>query len=141
VTRIWPVQTQYGIVNLDGERSARKLAHWRGVARSACEQCGRHRLPEIRTPVPLAEQLSELPHNDLVIVLDPHCNGTFDYPHEEPSSVAVLLGPEGGFSAVDLELIDRYDCRRLRLGPRTLRADTAAIAICTFVQNRWGDLN
>jgi 16S rRNA (uracil1498-N3)-methyltransferase len=142
VSRIWPVRTQYGVVNLEGERSARKLAHWRRVARSACEQCGRHRLPEIRAPIPLAAQLREMPQHDLVLVLDPRGDGAIDDPlQQRPRSVAALVGPEGGFSKADFTLIDRLDCLRLRLGPRTLRADTAAIAICTFVQNRWGDLN
>ena len=59
----------------------------------------------------------------------------------DAGSVSVLVGPEGGFSPTDLDTIDAAGFARIGLGPRVLRADTAAIAACTLAQSIWGDFN
>ena len=56
-----PVYTEFSVVKLDAERSERRLDHWRRIAQSACEQCGRHQPPRIEPPVPLAAALAALP--------------------------------------------------------------------------------
>jgi 16S rRNA (uracil1498-N3)-methyltransferase len=139
VTRIAPIVSEYCVVRLDGERITKRLAHWRRIARSACEQSGRHKTPEITTPVPLHEHLAQT--GPLRILLDPTAQSQ---PRYEPPATArrveMIIGPEGGFGPRDAAVIADSDARRMRFGPRILRADTAAITACAWAQERWGDL-
>lgn len=140
VRAIRPVKTDFSVIRLDAGRAERRVEHWVRVARSACEQSGRHAPPEIDAPGPLPELLASLPEGGRRIVFHPdaapleRCGGS-PAPH-----VCVLLGPEGGLSGPDLEAIDAAGFTRFRLGPRILRADTAAITACALVQRIWGDL-
>jgi 16S rRNA (uracil1498-N3)-methyltransferase len=139
VARIAPVISEYCVVRLDESRIAKRLGHWRRVARSACEQSGRHQAPEIADPVPLHEHLSAA--GPLRLLLDPHAPGSVRA--ELPATarrVEVIVGPEGGFGPRDEAIIDAADIRRIQFGPRVLRADTAAITACAWAQERWGDL-
>lgn len=141
VTRITPVITEFCVVRLDDERIVKRLAHWDRIARSACEQSGRHVPPQISAPVSFEAYLGASDARRLRLMLDPQAppqNVT-----ELPGSIAavdVIVGPEGGFGPRDEALLTQHDLRRLRFGPRILRADTAAITICAFAQLRWGDL-
>ena len=140
VARIAPVVSEYCVVRLDETRIAKRLAHWRRVARSACEQSGRHQAPEILTPVPLDEHLAAA--GPLRLVLDPRAQR--DTRDELPATAPraeVIVGPEGGFGRRDEAIIDAADIHRIRFGPRVLRADTAAITVCAWAQERWGDLS
>jgi 16S rRNA (uracil1498-N3)-methyltransferase len=140
VTRIAPVISEYCVVRLDSERIAKRLSHWHRIARSACEQSGRHRAPAILPPVPLHEYLRA--GAALRLVLDPRAvPDEHAQPPESANAVEVIVGPEGGFGPRDEAAIESSDVRRIRFGPRVLRADTAAIAGCTWAQNRWGDLD
>ncbi|MGD8808070.1 MAG: 16S rRNA (uracil(1498)-N(3))-methyltransferase [Gammaproteobacteria bacterium] len=141
VSRIVPVVTEYCVVRLDEDRSARRLAHWQRVARSACEQSGRHRPPEITSPISFEDYLDRSAAGGLRLMLDPR--GRADTLHELPTAAAavdVIVGPEGGFGPRDEALVTDGAILRLRFGPRVLRADTAAISVCAFAQQRWGDL-
>ena len=117
----------------------KKLHHWRGVAISACEQCGRAILPAIGF------------HRDLGQALDACKAGTrllLDFgseplsvgPREAESSVAILLGPEGGLDRGEIDLAREAGFRRFQLGPRVLRFETAATAALAIVQSFRGDL-
>lgn len=140
VARIAPVASEYCVVRLDAERVTKRLTHWRRIARSACEQSGRHVVPEILEPVSLHEHL----RNDgpLRLVLDPRATGNTraELP-TATSEVEVIVGPEGGFGSRDEAIIADSGVQRIRLGPRVLRAETAALAICAWAQERWGDLS
>lgn len=140
VTRILPVTTEYSVVRLDPSRAQRKRAHWQKVAQSACEQCGRHRPPVIAAPLPLSDCLNTLTQADVSFVLDPTGDTNSGSLPESARSVVTLVGPEGGFSRTDLEIIEAAGCARIRFGKRILRADTAALLACAYVQHRWGDL-
>jgi len=139
VAVIRPVSTQWSVVRLDAARLHRKLDHWQRIARSACEQSGRHRPPLIHPPAPLADVLALSAHCDLRILLDPAANEPPAWP-SSASSITVIVGPEGGFGPADVLLLEHAGCMHLRLGARVLRADTAAIAACALAQQRWGDL-
>ena len=133
------VKTDFSVIKLDAERAARRLAHWNKVARSACELCGRHRPPEIAVEASLAQCLERLPPQGTRIVCEPGTTTGFAGFGRETASVTLLIGPEGGFSAADLEIIDAAGFARVGLGPRLLKADTAAIAACTLAHGIWGD--
>lgn len=118
-----------------GERQLERLTR---VARAAVEQCQRARVPEV-TGVHAWEELGELlgAAEDRWL-LDPAADGG---PGLERSgeSGAVVIGPEGGFTAAELAQLDRLDCRRLSLGERILRIETAALAASAWVLTRGGD--
>ena len=139
VRSIVPVYSDFSVVKLDAERSARRLQHWRRIARSACEQCGRHSPPEITAPEALAAFLGSGRDAGARLVLEPRSELRLTDVLAAPAAVTLLVGPEGGFSAGDLERITAADFTPATLGPRVLRAETAAIAACAAAQLLWGD--
>ena len=141
VTSIAPLWSQRSEVKLEGERLAKRLAHWRGVVASACEQCGRARVPEVASPVALAASLGALPAGGLRLILDPEGElalGGMSLLGGEHVTLAV--GPEGGWSSVDREQLRDNGFHGMRLGPRILRTETAGLAAIAALQSRFGDL-
>lgn len=138
VSRIVPLNTERSVVNLKGERLEKKQAHWRGVIISACEQCGRNTLPEL------------LPQQDIDTWLKSGVNGTgllLDHRAEtsidslQPdSAITLLIGPEGGLAEQERDRALAAGYQGLRLGPRVLRTETAALTAMAALQSRWGDL-
>ncbi len=138
IKRILPLFTDRCGVQLSGERLEKRLQHWQAVAVSACEQCGRNRLPEITAPRTLTELLRD-ETSPVRLVLDPQANTTLrDLP--APSGPALLLiGPEGGLSNTEIAAARAAGFLGLRLGPRILRTETAAVAALAALQTLWGD--
>jgi 16S rRNA (uracil1498-N3)-methyltransferase len=139
VARIVPVLSQRSVVRLDAKQGEAKMAHWRAIAVGACEQCGRNRVPRIEAPRPLIHFLGDAPMNPVRLVLEPDLepNGAMQ---RIADAVEIAIGPEGGFSADELEGFRISGYLRVRLGPRTLRAETAAIAALAWLQARFGDM-
>jgi len=152
VVRIVPVLSQRSVVRLDEIQAASKQAHWRAVAVSACEQCGRNRLPSVEPPQPLLTYLGAMAPSDadrmLRLVLEPErARQTqreariIDGDAPPASGAQIAIGPEGGFTADELEAFDLSTFSRVRLGPRVLRTETAAIAAIAVLQARFGDMS
>jgi 16S rRNA (uracil1498-N3)-methyltransferase len=153
VVRIVPVLSQRSVVRLDATQAASKQAHWRAVAVSACEQCGRNRLPSVEPPQPLLSYLGAMvPRADtdrmLRLVLEPErARQTqreariIDSEAPAASGAQIAIGPEGGFTPDELEAFDLSAFSRVRLGPRVLRTETAAIAAIAVLQARFGDMS
>lgn len=138
VGRIVPVETDHGVVSLDPGRWEKKRSHWERVAISACEQCGRNRVPEIAPVTSLKAWLAGEP-TGLGLFLDPgepESVGTLS-PERE---VTLIIGPEGGLSDEERRLAASRGYRGIRLGPRVLRTETAAVAALAVLQMSWGDL-
>lgn len=142
VARITPLVSEHTVVRLDDERAGKRLAHWRRVAASACEQCGRNRLPRVDPPAKLACVLGAAPAaGTLRLLLSPEAGVGLRQPgRERPAAVELLIGPEGGFSAAEAALAAEAGFEGISLGPRILRTETAAIAALALVQAAWGDL-
>lgn len=136
---IKPVFTEFSVVKLDEERGSRRVEHWRKIAQSACEQSGRHVPPDIAPPEPLLACLEALPAHGRRIALDPAADVKVAELTPAPAAIALAVGPEGGFSLNDWRRLDAARFERVRLGPRVLRAETAAIAACALAQALWGD--
>ena len=141
VMSIAPLWSQRSEVKLEGERMAKRLAHWRGVVASACEQCGRARVPEVISPVALAVALQAMPVGGLRLILDPEGELTMGaMTLRTGEHFALAVGPEGGWSPLDREQLRDAGFRGLRLGPRVLRTETAGLAAIAALQSRFGDL-
>ncbi|HET7924533.1 MAG TPA: 16S rRNA (uracil(1498)-N(3))-methyltransferase, partial [Rhodanobacteraceae bacterium] len=140
VRTLVPAYTEFSVVKLDAERSERRVDHWRKIARSSCEQCGRHTPPRIEPPRPLADALATLPAAPKRLALEP--SAELRLGEQMPvSGLIVAVGPEGGFGATDWRRLDAAQFARVSLGQRVLRAETAALAACAIAQSRWGDLS
>lgn len=141
MTAVVPVWSQRSDVKLDGERAAKRLEHWRGVVASACEQCGRATVPDVRPPVPLASALAAMDAHDARLLLDPQGSEALPSMRLAPASrVCLAVGPEGGWSPLDREQLGTAGFAGLRLGPRILRTETAGLAAIAALQARFGDL-
>ncbi len=138
VSRVTPLWTQRSQVRLDEKRLAKRLAHWQGVVVSACEQSGRLRLPDIRPPADLDNWL-DTPAEGLRLVLSPYSEKTLK-DLQPASHVRVLVGPEGGLEEREIRAAEANGFQAVRLGPRILRTETAALATLTALQVLWGDL-
>lgn len=138
VARISPVFTDFSVVKLKAERAQKRLQHWENVVRSACEQCGRSRLPTVDRPQPLADALSAAERADCRLMFA--TNAETRLADIAPcDSVDILIGPEGGFSAQEEQIAAAAGFRAVALGPRTLRTETAALAAIAALQSMWGD--
>ena len=139
VTAISPLLSERTEVRLKGEREAKKLRHWQQVATSACEQCGRNRLPAVH-PLQSLDTWLENVEAEVRLVLDPQADGPAAA-MTAPASIALLVGPEGGFSAAEIGAAQAAGFYCLQLGPRVLRTETAPLAAIAILQARWGDMS
>lgn len=146
VTRIVPVITERTVVNVKGERQEKRRAHWQAVVNSACEQSGRNRVPEMAAIQSLHDCLSGFAQQDaLKLVL--HHRATMalsDVPSpaaENAHPVILLIGPEGGLAPAEIEAAQTAGFLPLRLGPRVMRTETAAVTALSVLQWLWGDLS
>lgn len=138
VAAITPLYVEHGDVRLKGDREAKKLAHWQGVAISACEQCGRASVPTIHPPQTLTEWLAGRDES-LRLVLHPATDDSWQQA-EAVDTVALLIGPEGGLSDAEVDAARRAGFQALTLGPRILRTETAPVVALTLLQHHFGDL-
>jgi 16S rRNA (uracil1498-N3)-methyltransferase len=134
VHRITPLMTERSVVRLSGERAEKKQAHWQAVAVSACEQCGRNRVPVIDVPESLNAWLArQTPQADVVHgVLSLHpstqpLNDLRDGAVGSAKSWVLLNGPEGGLTDAEDATARAKGFAAVSLGERVLRAETAAL--------------
>jgi 16S rRNA (uracil1498-N3)-methyltransferase len=139
VCRIVPLITERTVVRLDERQIENRLRHWRAIVVGACEQCGRNRVPEVTGPTALEPYLAT-PSSGRRLMLSP--SGTLRVRELDRSvaALALLVGPEGGLSEAEQQRAQAAGFAALRLGPRVLRTETAAIAALTALQVQLGDL-
>jgi len=141
VTRIQPLITEHCEVRIDEERAEKRQQHWLGIVHSACEQAGRTRVPHLAAVQSLANWLTSLAADtSLRLALDPRGAVGFAALPGRATRLLLLVGPEGGLGEMDLAAADRAGFTRVRLGPRILRTETAAVAALVAAQLQWGDL-
>jgi 16S rRNA (uracil1498-N3)-methyltransferase len=140
VSTFVPAESRRSVVRLSGERAARRLEHWRGVAVAACEQCGRNRLPDVTAISSVTQALASLPTGDgaLKLMFLPEATQTLaDLP--PPSEVSLLVGAEGGLDPLEEQAALAAGFVPVRLGPRVLRTETAGLAALAAIHALWGD--
>lgn len=138
VSIITPVITAY--TDLPKKALTGRPDHWLQIVRSACEQCERNRVPSLSAPVTLSNWIDSL-HADIRLVAHPDGTGSLDELLSPTGSVAILTGPEGGFSDQEIIECETAGFHCVGLGPRILRADTAPVVMLSLVQARLGDLH
>ncbi len=136
VAQITPIVSERCEVRLKDERADKRMAHWRQVAISACEHCGRSRIPLIHPPLSLAEWLEQT-QAELKLVLHPVAEPLAS--HAKPNTLAFLIGPEGGLSDAEVTQAQKTGFHSARLGPRVLRTETAPVVALAVAQQLWGD--
>ena len=136
VSEITPIFSERCEVRLKDERADKRLMHWRQVAISACEQCGRSRVPVIHPPLLLADWIKQT-QAELKLVLHPVAEPLVS--HAKPASLAFLIGPEGGLADAEVDQAHAAGFLPARLGPRVLRTETAPVVALAVAQQLWGD--
>ena len=141
VSRIIPVLTERTVVKLDAKQAERKRLHWQGIATAACEQSGRDRIPILDAPLALAEFLGGVDRRASRVMLSPAASlRVADLPRRPGAGILVLIGPEGGLAEAEQQAALAAGFAAVRLGPRVLRTETAAVAALTLLQYQFGDL-
>lgn len=137
VAAIQPVVSSRSVVKLDSERGTRRVARWQAVAVAACEQCGRNRVPPVQPLLSFSEWLA--PGAVQGVLLSPTATLRLgDLPRPQ-TPLTLLAGPEGGFAQDEQEAAERAGLTAVKLGPRVLRTETAAVAALAAMQTLWGD--
>jgi|TARA_Y100000310_G_scaffold240524_2_gene244350 16S rRNA (uracil1498-N3)-methyltransferase len=139
VTEITPLLSERCTVRLSEQRKANRLHHWKQISWSSCEQCDWNYPPILHPTTDLSEWMDAV-IADLKIVLLPQADGALSATDARPRTVALAVGPEGGFTRSEMSQASQAGFVAKRLGPRTLRADTVPAAALTLVQYLWGDL-
>lgn len=139
VRTIVPITSTRTVVRLDSAREEKRLEHWRGIVRHAAEQSGRTALPALVAVLSLAAWL-ENTDKTRAYMLDPFATTSLAGQPAPDGEVAIVAGPEGGFSGDERAQMARAGVTPVRLGPRVLRTETAALCALTILQMRWGDL-
>jgi 16S rRNA (uracil1498-N3)-methyltransferase len=140
VARIVPIFAERSVVKVDGAQRARKLEHWRAVAISACEQCGRNRVPDLAAPQALGDALDALPAGASRCLLGADASQPLSAAMPGGTdSVVLLIGPEGGLAPNEQKFALANGFSAYRLGPRILRTETAGLAALAALQVLAGD--
>ena len=139
VARIQPLATARSVVRLSDERARKRVEHWRRVVISACEQCGRNRLPQVEEVVELEKWLTQLEGDGLRLLLSPRASERLGALAKPQAHMWLLAGPEGGFDAAQENAALSMGFRAISLGPRILRTETTALAALSATQALWGD--
>lgn len=138
VVAIVPVESRRSVTRLSGDRAGKRVAHWQGVAASACEQCGRNQVPNV-APVERLENWLARPAGDtLRLMLAPGADLALSS-LPPPGAVQLLVGAEGGLDGQELRAAELAGFRPVSLGPRILRTETAGLAALAAMQTLWGD--
>ena len=140
VAALQPVLAARSVGRLAGERAELKRAHWRRVAVAACEQCGRNRIPEVLPVLPLAEYCRAPAAGGVRLLLSPQAQlGLRAAAARVDGAAALASGPEAGFVADEEAMLVAAGFVPVRLGPRVLRTETAALAALAALNVLAGD--
>ncbi len=138
VAAIQPLVTERSAPLPAGDRADKRLAHWRQVVVAACEQCGRNRVPDVAPARSIGEWLAAWSGPGFLLAPDGMTSlSAIGAPAAPP---ALLVGPEGGCTAREIDAATACGFTKLRLGPRILRTETAGVAALAVLQAAWGDL-
>ena len=138
VRDIVPVDSRRSVLKLAGDRAGKRVAHWQGVAASACEQCGRNQVPLVAPLERLEQWLARPADGGLRLMLAPDAEETLA-DLVPATRVQLLIGAEGGLDPQEMIAARQAGFQAVRMGPRVLRTETAGLAALAVMQAMWGD--
>ena len=144
VNRIVPIFSARSQVKLSPERTIKKMEHWQRIIIAACAQSERNVLPELMPPIALSQWLGVVKSvEDYKLILHPDATlpqTLSALPEPAPTqAIQILIGPESGFEAREVELAMQAQFKATLLGTRILRTETAGLATISALQTLWGD--
>jgi 16S rRNA (uracil1498-N3)-methyltransferase len=142
IAAIQPLEARRSVVRLSQDRAQRRVAHWQAVAIAACEQCGRNRVPPVLPLMQLDQFLAGCDarrDGERRVLLSPRTSRGLRDLERPTGAIVMLAGPEGGLSPEEERVAEQTGFLPVRLGPRVLRTETAAVAALAAMQALWGD--
>lgn len=144
VFRLIPLVCERSVVKLSGDKPQRRIERWQRIAQEAAKQCRRPDVPEVLPPTGWEEVLNGMPDDvNALIPWEEENQKTLKKTlgeSELQGDVYVFIGPEGGFTAAEVELARSRGVRPVTLGPRILRTETAGLAVTAIILYQFGDL-
>lgn len=140
VNTIQPLITHRSVIRISKEQVDKKLQHWEGIVVAACEQSGRTRMPAVQAPLTLERWLETSCAGTRLILAPGDFPRINALPADLPTPIALLIGPEGGFTDEEVEACIQAGAIPVSLGSRILRTETASLAALALLQHRFGDL-
>ena len=144
VARILPVLSERTVVRLDARQWRERARRWQRVAAEATKQCGRGVVPSVEAPRPFAEWIARDDAADVRLCAwegdGTPLRGLVERPGTPARRASVIVGPEGGLTAAEVDLARDAGYTVVSLGARILRTDTAAVTLVALVQYALGDL-
>mgnify|MGYP002403718807 CR=1 FL=1 len=145
IRRIIPVVTKRTVVQLTQEKAKKRQERWQRIAEETAKQSQRGLIPEVKEVTPLEEALKDLGDQPLLIPWEEEKVQTMKEvlqanKENNNSSLALLIGPEGGLDPEEVALAKTYQGIPVTLGPRILRTETAGMAALTMILYELGDL-
>lgn len=139
-----PFYSERSVPTPDRKRMTARLERWRKISREALKQCGRDIFMDVLEPTPMAEMLTRAQAGDRKIIFweceSTSAEASVPVMPERVNNLVVVVGPEGGFSAQEIDLATSLGYETMSLGPRILKAETAAVAAAVLMQYRFGDM-
>lgn len=138
-----PVNTERSVSKIAKKNERSKTGRWQTIVKESVKQCQRGLMPKIYPPLDYKEALNLCQCHDLNLVFSDGSGELLDKIRSrtrKAQTVFMLLGPEGGFTSQEIEMARQQGFIAAGLGPRILKADTAAIAACAIVQALFGDI-
>jgi 16S rRNA (uracil1498-N3)-methyltransferase len=141
VASIQPVAMERSVVKLKDERAQRRVEHWQNLVIAACEQCGRNRIPRVAPLLGFGEYAGQLGPDpgERRLLLSPQAPVSLRERGRPEGRVVLMAGPEGGLAPGEVQTALGRGFEPVRLGPRILRTETAAVAALAALQALWGD--
>jgi len=143
-----PLNSSHSVVNARSTQSVRKLARWNEIARQSLKQCRRAFPVDVKPVMDMGDFIASALGADLKIILHQSDtnNATMTWremagKYQNPGSICAMVGPEGGFTSIEVSQAREAGFEILGLGPRTMRSETAALALCSILGFLWGDLS
>ncbi|OTG66633.1 16S rRNA (uracil(1498)-N(3))-methyltransferase [Acinetobacter silvestris] len=131
VSKIQLLTSERCEMRLKYDRDQKKIDHWQGIAIAACEQCGMNKVPEVLAPLTLADWLAtELPTTKLVLAPN---KDQINVLENASKDIALLIGPEGGLSEIEIESANKVGFQNWCIGERVLRTETAPVVALSIL--------